>query len=68
MVIIKINKVAIFVAVEAKRFYKNVLRLNRAAFHKMTAYHIFTINGRLPQQFFYLVFAHMIVVLQFNLL
>ncbi|KAJ8727692.1 hypothetical protein PYW07_001811 [Mythimna separata] len=36
---------------EAKKLYKNVQRLNRAAFHKMTACRIFTIDGRLPFRF-----------------
>ncbi|KAF9410597.1 hypothetical protein HW555_010364 [Spodoptera exigua] len=32
--------------VAMKRLCKNVLRLNRAAFHKIRAYHVFTIDGQ----------------------
>ncbi|KAH9636454.1 hypothetical protein HF086_002154 [Spodoptera exigua] len=54
--------------VQAKRFYKNIQRLNRVAFHKMSACHISTVDGHLPQEFFYFVFANLIVLLQFNFL
>ncbi|CAH1640559.1 unnamed protein product [Spodoptera littoralis] len=53
---------------EIKRFCKNVQRLNRAAFHKMRACHIFTVDGRLPQEFFNLKFGYIVVLLQFLLL
>ncbi|KAJ8733170.1 hypothetical protein PYW08_001468 [Mythimna loreyi] len=51
--------------VEAKKLYKNVRRLNRAAFHKMTACRIFTIDGRLPFRFNSLVLEYIFVILQF---
>ncbi|KAH9644393.1 hypothetical protein HF086_006421 [Spodoptera exigua] len=57
-----------FLVMAMKRLCKNVLRLNRAAFHKMRAYHVFTIDGRLPQKFCCLLFGHIIVLLQFAFL
>uniref|UniRef100_A0A2H1VT84 SFRICE_027416 n=1 Tax=Spodoptera frugiperda TaxID=7108 RepID=A0A2H1VT84_SPOFR len=54
--------------VEIKRFCKNVQRLNRASFHKMTACHIFTVDGRLPQEFIQMKFGYILVLLQFLLL
>ena len=54
--------------VEAKRLSKNVLRLNRAAFHKMTACCLFTIDGRLPQAFNSLFVEYVFIIFQFALI
>ena len=56
------------VTVEAKRLCKNVQRLNRAAYHKMTACRVFTMDGRLPQKFISLILEYTLVILQFAML
>ncbi|KAH9644378.1 hypothetical protein HF086_006406 [Spodoptera exigua] len=51
---------------QAKRLCKNVQRLNRAAFHKMRACHIFTVDATMAQAFNSLEVEYIIILLQFG--
>ncbi|KAH9644396.1 hypothetical protein HF086_006424 [Spodoptera exigua] len=53
--------------VEAKRLCKNILRLNRATFHKMTACRIFTVDASLVQAFNNLEVEYIFIILQIAL-
>ncbi|KAH9644420.1 hypothetical protein HF086_006448 [Spodoptera exigua] len=53
---------------EMKRLCKNLQRTIRAAFHKMRACHIFTLHGRLAQNFISVLFGYILILLQFAFL
>nr|XP_026497745.1 uncharacterized protein LOC113401885 [Vanessa tameamea] len=48
-----------------KRLYKNIRRLNRTKFSKMTAFRIFTVDAALPLRYVDLFAVYTIVILQF---
>ncbi|XP_026497744.2 uncharacterized protein LOC113401884 [Vanessa tameamea] len=48
-----------------RKLYKNIRRLNRAKFSKMTACRIFTVDAALPLRYFDNFAVYTIVILQF---